>query len=194
MINIPNKRILIICEGLTEYLYAKSLQSELPRKLQRSVSIEIDYNSRNDPQGLAEEARKRKRKAKAQKNAYDSIWLFFDHDNWPQLQKAFSIIESEEFCIAFSSISIEHWFILHFENCGRSFQNGTEAFRYLRTKWPNYHKTKFKHYEELRNGLDTAIVRAKALRRNGQTDYPKHQRNPYFTIDKLIEFFNDLQT
>lgn len=194
MISLPNKRILIICEGITEYLYAKSLQSELPRKLQRSVSIEIDYNSKNDPKGLAEEARKRKRTAMGEKNAYDSIWLFFDHDNWPQLQAAFSIIETEEFCIAFSSVCIEHWFILHFENCGRSFQNGEEALHYLRSKWPNYHKTKIKHYEELRNRLDTALVRAKAFRRNVQTDLPKHQRNPYFTIDKLIEFFKELLT
>lgn len=59
-ISKPNKRILILCEGVTEYLYAKSLQSELPRNLQRSISIEIDYNSKNDPKSLAEEARRRK--------------------------------------------------------------------------------------------------------------------------------------
>lgn len=68
MINKPNKRILILCEGVTEYLYAKSLQSDLPRNLQRSISIEIDYNSRNDPKSLAEEARKRKRKARKERN------------------------------------------------------------------------------------------------------------------------------
>ena len=192
-INKPNKRILILCEGVTEYLYAKSLQSELPRSLQRSISVEIDYNSRNDPKSLAEEARKRKRKARKERNSYDSVWLFFDHDNWPQLEAAFRIIDAEGFCIAYSAMCIEHWFILHFENCGRSFQDGTEALRFLKTKWPEYHKTKLKHYEILKDDLDTAIDRAKTLRRNLQADLPKHQRNPYFTIDKLIDFFNDFK-
>jgi len=192
-INKPNKRILILCEGVTEYLYAKSLQSELPRSLQRSISVEIDYNSRNDPKSLTEEARKRKRKARKERNSYDSVWLFFDHDNWPQLEAAFRTIDAEGFCIAYSAMCIEHWFILHFENCGRSFQDGTEALRFLKTKWPEYHKTKLKHYEILKDDLDTAIDRAKTLRRNVQDDLPKHQRNPYFTIDKLIDFFNDFK-
>ncbi len=192
-INKPNKRILILCEGVTEYLYAKSLQSELPRSLQRSISVEIDYNARNDPKSLAEEARKRKRKARKERNPYDSVWLFFDHDNWLQLEAAFRIINEEGFCIAYSAICIEHWFILHFEHCGRSFQGGTEALRFLKTKWPEYHKTKLKHYEILKNGLGAAMDRAKMLRRNVQTDVPMHQRNPYFTMDKLIEFFDALK-
>ena len=192
-INKPNKRILILCEGVTEYLYANSLQSELPRSLQRSISIEIDNNSRNDPKSLAEEARKRKRKARKERNSYDSIWLFFDHDNWPQLEAAFRIINTEGFCFAYSAMCIEHWFILHFENCGRSFQDGTEAFRFLKSKWPEYHKTKLTHYEILKGELDTAIDRVKTLRRNVQTDLPKHQRNPYFTIDKLIDFFDEFK-
>lgn len=192
-INRPNKRILILCEGVTEYLYAKSLQSELPRNLQRSISIEIDYNSKNNPKSLAEEARKRKRKARKERDAYDSVWLFFDHDNWPQLEAAFRIVDSEGFCIAYSAICIEHWFILHFENCGRSFMDGAEALSYLKAKWPEYHKTKLKHYQLLKEDLNSAIDRAKTLRRNVQTDLPKHQRNPYFTIDKLIDFFNDFK-
>lgn len=192
-INRPNKRILILCEGVTEYLYAKSLQSELPRNLQRSISIEIDHNSRNDPKSLAEEARKRKRRARKERNSYDSVWLFFDHDNWPQLEAAFRIVDAEGFWIAYSAMCIEHWFILHFENCGRSFQDGAEALRFLKTKWPEYHKTKLKHYEILKDELGTAIDRAKTLRRNVQTDLPKHQRNPYFTVDKLIDFFNEFK-
>lgn len=189
----PNKRVLILCEGFTEYLYAKSLQSELPRSLQRSVSIEIDFNSKNAPKSLAEEARKRKKKSKNEKNAYDSIWLFFDHDNWPQLEAAFKIIELEGFNSAYSAICIEHWFILHFEDCGRSFQDGAEAIKYLKNKWPKYHKTKLKHYQLLIEDLDSAISRAKTLRKNTQIELPIHQRNPYFTIDKLIEFFKEIK-
>lgn len=191
--NKLNKRILILCEGITEYLYAKSLQGELPRGLQRAVSIEIDYNSRNDPKSLAQEARKRKHKARKEKNAYDSIWLFFDHDNWPQLESAFNIIHSEGFNIAYSSMCIEHWFILHFEDCGRSFQDGNDALKYLKKCWPEYHKTKLKHYPLLKSKLNTAIKRAQLLRKNADKEQPVHLRNPFFTIDELIVFFKDIE-
>lgn len=144
----PNKRILILCEGFTEELYAKSLKSELPRNLQRSITIDINRNPKNDPKSLAEEARKRKRTARRERNSYDSIWLFFDNDNKTnELEAAFRIIDSEKFCMAYSSMCIEHWFILHFENCGKSFQDGSEALRFLKVKWREYHKTKLKHYE-----------------------------------------------
>lgn len=185
---------MILCEGFTEELYAKSLKSELPRNLQRSITIDINRNPKNDPKSLAEEARKRKRTARRERNSYDSIWLFFDNDNKTnELEAAFRIIDSEKFCMAYSSMCIEHWFILHIENCGRSFQDGSEALRFLKVKWPEYHKTKLKHYEILKDKLDTAIDRAKRLRRNVQTDLPKHQRNPYFTIDKLIDFFDEFK-
>lgn len=119
--------------------------------------------------------------------------MFFDHDNWPQLEAAFRIIESEGFCIAYSALCIEHWFILHFENCGKSFLNGAEALRHLKTLWPEYHKSKLKHYHHLKEYLDVAKKRAKALRGNIQTDLPKFQRNPFFTIDKLIDYFTDFE-
>ena len=188
-----NKRILILCEGITEYLYAKSLQSSLPRNLQRSMAIEIGFNPKNDPKSLAIEAQKRKNKAKKERNPYDSIWLFFDNDNWPQLEAAFQVIDAEGFHIAYSSMCMEHWFLLHFENCGKSFKNAEEALKRLKNKWPGYHKTKLKHYELLKNDLNTALERVKTLRSNVQTELPRHKRNPYFTMDLLIDFFRELE-
>jgi hypothetical protein len=41
-----NRLILILCEGLTEYYYARALHSELPRAVQRSISVEVDYLKR----------------------------------------------------------------------------------------------------------------------------------------------------
>ena len=192
MISRPNKRILILCEGETEYFYAKALQAELPRHLRRTITIEIDYNSRHDPINLVKEARRRKSKARKEKNPYDSIWLFFDNDNYPNLNLAFDIIHSESFSIAFSSICIEHWFILHFQDCGRAFTDCRKAFSYLKRIWPEYHKTKLKHYMVLRETLNIAIDRAKILKRNSDPDIPVFQRNPYFTIDKLIDFFDNI--
>lgn len=188
-----NKRILILCEGATEYIYAKSLQMELPRNLQRSIAIEIFYQTQNDPKSLVQEARRKTKVAVKERNSYDMVWLFFDNDNWPQLVEALDMAEKDGFRIAYTSICIEHWFILHFENCGRAFNDCEEASRYLRRLWPQYHKTKINAYKELKNQLATAIERANTLNRNQSQEIPVAQRNPYFTVQELVQFFETLK-
>lgn len=188
-----NKRILILCEGMTEYIYARALQKELPRNLQRSVAIEIFYQSQNDPKSLTTEARKRVKLAAKDRNNYDAVWLFFDNDRWPQLAEAFGVIRKDGFHIAYTSICIEHWFILHFENCGRAFQNGEEARQYLIRLWPGYHKTRSNAYEELKANLSAAIERANRINQNQEEGIAIHERNPYFTIQYLISYFEQLK-
>lgn len=188
----PNQRILILCEGMTEYLYAMALKNTLPRALQRSVTIESEIHHPNDPKSLAKEASRRAKLAKSERNPFAYIWLFFDNDNHPLLPEAFRIIDKEKLHIAYSSMCLEHWFLLHFEDCRRAFTNGAEAVSYLKQYWPSYHKTKIKHYEILGDRLDRAIARAKAIRKNIDVHLPKYQRNPYITVDKLVEFMKNI--
>jgi len=190
---LPGKRILILCEGETEYFYAKALQSTLPRDKQRGIAVETFIHKPNDPKSIAEEARKRVILAKKEKNPFSEVWLFFDNDNWPQLAQAFEIIRKEEFRYAYCSKCFEHWFILHFENCGRAFINSEEALSHLKTHWPEYHKTRIKHFETLKNRLAEAIQRAKLLRKNSPQGLRLYEKNPFITIDTLVEFFEDLK-
>jgi len=164
----------------------------LPRDQQRSVSIEIDFDTENDPLKLVKAAMKRKQRAKKERNPYDDIWLFFDHDNWPQLPDAFQIIHKEGLEIAYSAICIEHWFILHFEDCGRAFADGKEAERYLKKYWPTYHKTKIKHFAFLKDRLEVARERAALIRKRAEPEKEVFEQNPYTTIDHLIDFFEKL--
>lgn len=187
-----NKRSLILCEGTTEELYAKSLRSDLPRKLQRSIAVEIALADRQDPMSLVKQAIAKKKKAKKEKNQYDVIWLFFDHDNWPQLKQAFESIAQEGLEFAFTSLCIEHWFILHFEDCGRVFQKGIDAFDHLGKLWPGYHKTKMNHYALLKSKLAFAIERANQINTR-QEDLNFFEKNPYCSIPQMIAYFNSLQ-
>lgn len=81
---------------------------------------------------LVNEANRKARIARKERNPYETIWLFFDHDNWPQVRAAFEGIAAEGFEFAITSLCLEHWFILHFENCGRAFQEGQDAERHLK--------------------------------------------------------------
>jgi hypothetical protein len=188
-----NKRILILCEGVTEYLYAKSLQMELPRSLQRSISVEIYHQTQNDPKSLLSEAKRRVKTAKKEGNSYDQIWLFFDNDNWPQLAEVFNHLNKEQFQFAYSSLCFEHWVILHFENCGKAFSSGEETIKHLKRYWPEYHKTKSNIYKELRDKLGVAIERAKSICKNSCPGDALHKKNPYFTVQLLINYFDELK-
>ncbi|UEG51841.1 RloB family protein [Mucilaginibacter daejeonensis] len=188
-----NKRILILCEGVTEYLYAKTLQSELPRTLQQSISVEVFYSTKNDPKQLVNEAHRRLKAAVKERNPYDTVWLFFDKDQWPDLESTFRQIERDNFEVAYSSIAIEHWFILHFEHRGRAFQTGEEALRHLTRLWPEYHKTKLNHYKHLKERLALAMERAKMINRQQDGETPIHVRNPFFTVQRLVDFFENLK-
>jgi hypothetical protein len=56
------------------------------------------------------------KKAKGDKNPYDAIWLFFDKDDNLNLREVFQQVEqTENIQLAYSCISLEHWFLL--QNC-----------------------------------------------------------------------------
>lgn len=186
-----NRRVLILCEGVTEKLYATSFRSTLSRNLQRSISVEVALGDLQDPLNLVKEAIVKRKKADMEKNSYDSVWLFFDHDYWPQLKEAFTLIEREGFDIAFTSLCLEHWFILHFEDCGRAFQRGDEALRHLRGLWPEFYKTKLNHYAVLQDKIDIAIQRARSMNKRSE-DSPIFEKNPYCSIPGLIDLFRFL--
>lgn len=181
------KRILILCEGFTELQYAKALKQSLPRDKQRNYDIEIDNYKKKDPKNLALEAEKRKKKAVKENNSYDEIWLFFDNDNNANLCEAFEIIQKHGFKFAYSSICVEFWFLLHFEDSGRTFQTPDQLITHLKKKWPTYHKTKINHYAFLSKDLDNAVKRAKMLIKN-MDEGKLCLQNPYTNVFELIEF------
>jgi len=182
---------LILCEGVTEEFYAKSLRAELDRSIQRSIAVDISVGNKWDPLNLVKEAITKSKKARKEKNPYHTIWLFFDHDNWPQLRESFQLIDKVDFKFAFTSLCIEHWFILHFEDSGRAFQRGEDVVRYLQGLWPEYYKTKINHFQKLKPDLESAIERADRINKR-QEDLPVFERNPYCSIPDMIAYFRSL--
>lgn len=187
--NLPYKRILVVCEGLTEYFYAKSLQSSLPRNVQRNFTVELDYDLKNEPALMVDKAIKKVQQANRSKVPYDVVWLFFDNDNRSGLDKVFNSISEHKFRFAYSSKCIEYWFLLHFIDCGREFYDCDETSQLLRKYWPVYHKTKINHFDFLREDLSHAIIRASHHRNNFAQELEIYQKNPFTNVDELVQFF-----
>lgn len=197
--NWANRRILIIPEGFCEYLYAQAIKSSLPREKQRSVSIDIPKpQCKNKAPQLLERAKRYIRKANRENNRYNAVWLFFDNDGQENIGEVFEKAKKRDIGVAYSCISIEHWFILHLEDKKTLFSNASQAFREANKVWKKhfkkeYHKTKINHYDILKGNLNTATNRAKQIKAQSERDgIPLHSRNPYFTIHELIEFLEGL--
>lgn len=181
----------MVCEGVTEERYVKSMiRSFLSRPKRRGIKV-TTAGKKSDPKSLVLEAQKRAKRARSDKVPYDSVWIILDNDNEPGLKEALQLCEKSKFQVALSSIALEHWFILHFEECGRAFQNPGEAHRHLRHFWPEYHKTKINHFDELYGCLPQARNNARRINKQSEGK-ARHQRNPYTSIPDLIEWLGTL--
>ena len=193
------KHILIIPEGWCEYNYSQSLKYSLPRDKQRSVSVEMPKpNNENSASQLLDKAEIMIRKARRDNNPYDKVWIFFDNDNQPNLTPFFHRLNNTPVQIAYSSICIEHWFVIHFEDNRQAYQNAHQALQCIETLWQNqfnqpYHKTKINHFDKLMERIPTAMNRANAIIQQAEADeITIANRNPYFTIQNFIQFFQNL--
>lgn len=191
------KRILILPEGWCEYNYAQALKNSLPRDKQRGIEMPRPNNENNASQ-LLDKAERNIRKARSDKNPYDAVWIFFDNDNQPNLTDFFQKLSNTPIEIAYSSMCIEHWFIIHFEDNRQAYPNAQQALQRIETLWQNnfnqpYHKTKVNHFEKLKDNLTTAIQRANTISQQAEeNETPMALRNPFFTIQKLVQFFQNL--
>lgn len=193
------QHILIIPEGWCEYNYAQALKHSLPRDKQRSISVEMPKpNNENSAFQLLNKAEIMIKKAKRNNNPYDAVWIFLDNDNQPNLTAFFHRLASTTVQIAYSSICIEHWFIIHLENNRQAYQNAHQALQRIETLWQqhfnqSYHKTKDNHFEKLKGNLSTAMERADTITQQAVADeIPVVNRNPFFTIQQFIAFIQSL--
>lgn len=186
------KRYLIFCEGLTEYIYAKALQGRLTREKSRSFAIDYNMDQDNTPASMLKKALRMMQLARQDKAPYDRVFLIFDHDNRKGLESVFRKMEEKKIDFIFNSISIEFWFLLHYEDNGRSYASAHEVISHLNTHMPGYHKTKMDHFQHLKANLAVARGRAYRIRRNCEPDLPIHLANPWTNMDQLIDFFEEL--
>lgn len=189
----PNERILILCEGPTVCLYGKSMLAELPRCIQRAISVETFFQKGGNPTGLVIEAKRREWVAKRERNPFDIIWLFFESDHKGKLGQALQFAKQNKYRAAYAYICIEHWFILHFEHLAKPFTDGDEAMKYLTMLWPEYRKRGFNAYRELKGRLETAVERAQSINDSYNGSMSANLNNPYFTVQELVWFFEEIK-
>ncbi len=149
------------------------------------------------------------KKQKKSKSDYDEVWVVFDKDRErdDKNEGAFKIAAKAKIMIAFSSISFEHWLILHFEKSTFIFQrsdcesrttkanpiicvcNGTICAKtYLKKPefYPSFEKGKALLYDDLKDRNIIALENAAWLRKYQSPHTEIHLLNPYSDVDILL--------
>lgn len=188
------QRVLILCEGETEKYYLDAFKGSLKREVQRTIYVNILQANCSEPVGIVKEAINKQSKAKVDKQPYDTIWLVFDDDKRSNLKQIFAEAKKNRFSIAYSSISIEFWFILHFERTAHEFSSSDKAVKHLKKHLPQYCKTDTNIFSDIREKhLEHAIPNAAWLKREkGVTSmYNAWSAKPITTMDELTLSFGE---
>ena len=189
------RRILILCEGAkTEPIYFGGIKSDKTLENQLTgLRIEIFDTKYNTALELVKEAAELKRAALKEFNPYDSVWIVVDLDGYAKHPEAFRLAKRNKIRMAFSSISFEYWFLLHFGKFNIEFERSRDLENYLREKeYYRMYKKSHNHYEKLRDKTYRAIKNAKWLREeigfNPERGHVPYNFNPFTNVDELVEY------
>lgn len=191
------ERILILCEGeKTEPNYFNGIKADKKKEHQLTgLRIEVFDTIYNTAVELVKQAIDLKRQGNHERNPYDSVWVVVDLDGYHKHPEAYDLAEKNGIRIAFSCVSFEYWFLLHFGKFNIPFPKSKELERYLREN--NYYRSYKKaanHYDKLRAKTQKAIANAKWLRK--EVNYVEGDRpylyNPFTNVDILVEYLLSL--
>jgi len=195
--------IFIACEGMnTERIYFEAIAKQYdvfqnfeikiyPSKIEKDKALEKQGESiKTDAINLVKIAREKG-------SRYDEVWAVFDKDGYTKHEKAFDNVQKQGekvVNIAFSSIAIEHWVLLHYEQNKTAFDKSQNVINYLLDKGyfiDNPKKEKTPIYSQLQAKTETAIQNAAWLRMEMETerqanDGKIYELNPYVTLDELV--------
>ena len=111
----PNStpKIIIYCEGRkTEPSYLEGLKKNC-----KLIPVPSKGNGISSCIKFVDEVEKKWNNLSVEKKAeYSQKWIMFDYDGHSDFEQAIKTAKSKNFRVAFSSMCIEYWFLLHFEN------------------------------------------------------------------------------
>jgi hypothetical protein len=189
---IHKNRILILCEGKTEKVYLEGLRRSFPRQFQRDISLEITQADHSEPVTAIKELVTKLKKARLEMQPFTESWLVFDDDN-RNLNVVFQELEKRKINYVYNSIAIEFWFLLHYKDNSRQFENANAVIKELEKYTGPFSKTDQELWNKLKANYQIAKQRAVKLRNKHKTNgsfLPNCK--PYTNMDILVDKLNNL--
>lgn len=181
--------MLILCEGKTERFYLQGLKKTLPRHVQRNIDLDIISAKESEPEKAIIELNKRIKQAKKEQYAYTDKYLVFDDDN-RNLTIVFKKLAKNNINYVYNSIAIEFWFLLHYKDISKQYENADEVIKDLEKDFGTYSKTDpgfwkklSPYYEKAKN--KTKNIREQHIKDNKKIQDCKPYSNMYELVDKI---------
>lgn len=174
--------ITIFCEG-------KNTEPDYMLSFARECGVRVDVKgAMGAPMTLVDAAselrKKNRKKARGEFGKDDPIWVVFDRDEHPNIDKARDKAGANDIKIAFSNPCIEIWGILHFRDHDQPIHRH-DLQRSLVDFMPAYAKSKRFEYEKMRSQYDAADLRAARMERR-RIEQGDVEGNPFTGVYLLM--------
>ena len=112
---IRRDRIIIVTNGeVTEKLYLDYFKRKIEAKKNGNLTLDIiSLGSKSEPRRIIKRAIELRKKFDP--DSLHSVWAIIEKDNFDDFQEAIELGASNKIKVAYSNISIEYWFLCHFE-------------------------------------------------------------------------------
>ena len=191
------KRILILAEGSTEIIYFRAIKKNFQLRNKLSAARIAPFDSeKNTGKELVDVAKDLKKEGLSEKNPYEHIWIVIDKDGYTKHPETFNKANDNNIRIAFTAISFEYWFLLHFEYTTKAFNNCDQLCKYLKNHIPNYDKVIDYYEAHLNDKTNLASERAKNVREYFRNDIERgmqvYELDAYTNVDELVDLLLNL--
>ncbi|WP_392423141.1 RloB family protein [Edwardsiella piscicida] len=197
---VLSKKIYIFCEGAkTEPSYLKSYIEHRARGKSKVISVE--NTKKNTPVQLVDEAIAKKKSKESTDG--DVFWVVYDRESvskYPREKhkQAYDKAIRHGINVAISNVCFEFWIILHFEKTTQPYSSYDDLYKNspLREHLKKINITKYEKgdsdlYYKLRDGVDCAKKRAKAINKQvaeaSQIGSEIYDYSPYTNIHELLD-------
>lgn len=189
---VARNRYLIVCEGLTEYLYISEMKKHFLKNTNKHIiDINITQTDGTNPSSLYEFTKNEVNKSIRERNAYELAFIVYDRDLHPDFNKIANEIEKEKkIKNAFTSLCLEQWFLIHFKHTNRKFDNPEQVIKELKKHFPSYKKNQ-KNFNLLEDKFESAVIYAEKINKKNKFNLIK-DKDPYFGLINIINFLNNL--
>lgn len=177
------QRFLITCEG-------KKTEPNYFDKFRTPKAIKTIHGCARNTVSLIEETLRLSRE-----DDYDQVWCVFDRDSFPpdDFNDAVSRAAKYGFKVAYSNVSFELWYLLHFDYISSAITREEYIIKLNKRLGIKYDKSANYLYDLLLTNQSSAIRNAKKL--EGLFDKKNPSKNdPSTTVHYLVEELNKYMT
>ncbi|MGL5069089.1 MAG: RloB family protein [Sarcina sp.] len=186
---IVKNKVLIICQGKTEYNYFNQFRLSIGEKDIRNLPTIKPKVNNESPKRVVEYAIKEKTRECL------SVWCVFDKDEFKDFEEALRLAKKNDIRCAYSNKDFELWFLYHIKNQSVPIKDKDckeIIAKFIGKKYSKVDENLYNYFEkEMKKAINNAKIRhQESMLENINSIYGSE---PCTTIYELVEYLNEFK-